>query len=546
MSEDVSAPEDPRPAGRPDLDGLRSWNADWRGLRVAVLGLSMTGFSAADTLAELGADVLVVTEKADEEYARLLPVIGVQLWAGSLAEPPAELVAFAPDVIVASPGFAPHHPVIQWARGRGIALWGDIELAWRVRDKVLRPDGTPAAWVLITGTNGKTTTTRLTAAMLAAAGLRAAPVGNIGVPVLDAVRDPAGFDVLVVEVSSHQLWYLSLASGPEALSPHAAVCLNLADDHLQWHGSAQGYRDAKAVVYRNTRVACVYNKSDVATREMVEEADVIDGCRAIGFDLGVPGPSDLGLVDGILVDRAFLAERRTSALELTTLDELAARGLGAPHVVANILAASALARSLDVAPAAIAAALADFRLDPHRIEVVATASGITWVDDSKATNPHAAASSLAAFPGAVWVLGGQLKGVDISELVAARGATVKAAIVIGVERAEIAQAFARHAPAIPFFEVDHAQTEDVMAQAVELAAGIARDGDVVLLAPAAASLDQFESYADRGQRFAAAVRARVDGAGGAGNATTTHDATNDGGASGDDHDGTLPPSADRR
>ncbi|MFF2633756.1 UDP-N-acetylmuramoyl-L-alanine--D-glutamate ligase [Microbacterium sp. NPDC058021] len=491
------------------LDTLTSWHADWRGLRVAVLGLSVTGFSVADTLAELGARVLVVTETAAEEYARLLPVIGADLWTGPLDEVPADLAAFAPDVIVASPGFAPHHPVIRWAQDAGIALWGDVELAWRVRDKVVRPDGRPADWVLITGTNGKTTTTRLTATMMAEAGLRAAPCGNIGVPVLDAVRDPAGFDVLVVELSSHQLWYLGLQQSPEPLSPAAAVCLNLADDHLQWHGSFQAYRDAKAVVYAHTRIACVYNKADVATREMVEQAEVVEGCRAIGFDLGVPGPSDLGVVDGILVDRAFLEERHTSALELTTVAALAERGLAAPHVVANILAAAALARALGVPPTAIAAALEHFRLDPHRIEVVAVAGGITWVDDSKATNPHAAASSLAAYPGAVWVVGGLFKGVDITDLVAGRGARAKAAIVIGTDRTAILEAFERHAPAVPVFEVDDTDTEEVMARVVELAAGIARDGDVVLLAPAAASFDQFASYEDRGHRFAEAVRARL-------------------------------------
>jgi len=491
------------------LDTLTSWHADWSGLRVVVLGLSVTGFAVADTLAELGADVLVVTESADEEYARLVPVVGARLWTGSLATVPAEVVAHAPEVVIASPGFAPHHPVVQWTRESGVALWGDIELAWRVRDKVLRADGTPSEWVLITGTNGKTTTTQLTAAMLVAGGLRAAPCGNIGVPVLDAVRDPGGFDVLVVELSSHQLWYLGLSQGADPVSPHASVCLNLADDHLEWHGSFEAYRDAKAVVYANTRAACVYNKSDEATLRMVEDADVVEGCRAIGFDLGVPGPSDLGVVDGILVDRAFLAERHTSALELTTLDDLAARDLAVPHLVANILAASALARSLDVAPAAIRDALAEFRLDPHRIEIVGRAGGITWIDDSKATNPHAAASSLAAYPGAVWVLGGVLKGVDVAQLVADRGTGVKAAIVIGVARTEITAAFARHAPAVPVFEVDHAQTEDVMTEVVELATGIARDGDVVLLAPAAASFDQFTSYAERGRRFAAAVQERI-------------------------------------
>ncbi len=352
------------------LDSLTSWHADWKGLRAAVLGLSVTGFSVADTLAELGAEVLVVTEKADEDYERLLPVIGARLWTGPLGSVPAELSDFAPDVVIASPGFSPAHPVISWARHSGIPLWGDVELAWRVRDKVVRPDGRPADWILITGTNGKTTTTRLTATMLVEGGLRAAPVGNIGTPVLDAVRDPEGFDALVVELSSHQLWYLGLQSGPDPVSPHASVCLNLADDHLEWHGSFEAYRDAKAHVYDSTRVACVYNKADAATQRMVEDADVVDGARAIGFDLGVPGPSDFGLVDGILVDRAFLEDRRTSALEITTVEDLERLGLAAPHMVANVLAASALARSLDVAPAAIRHALRTFQLDPHRMEVV--------------------------------------------------------------------------------------------------------------------------------------------------------------------------------
>ncbi|WP_440590363.1 UDP-N-acetylmuramoyl-L-alanine--D-glutamate ligase [Microbacterium phosphatis] len=493
------------------LDTLTSWNVDWKGLRVAVLGLASTGFSVADTLAELGADVLVLTETATEEYSRLLPVIGARLWEGPLATVPDELVAFAPEVVVASPGFPPSHAVVSWARESGVPLWGDIELAWRVRDKVPAASGEPAEWVFITGTNGKTTTTRLTATMLVEGGLRAAPCGNIGVPILDAVRDPAGFDVLVVELSSHQLWYLGLNDGPGSPSPHSAVCLNLADDHLVWHGSFDAYRDAKAHVYRHTRSACVYNKADEATLHMVEDADVVEGARAVGFDLGTPGPSDLGLVDGILVDRAFLEERRTSALELTTVEALAARDLAAPHIVANILAAAALARSLGVEPAAIRSALEHFRLDPHRIEVVARHAGVTWVDDSKATNPHAAASSLAAYPGAVWVVGGQLKGVDISELVALRGPASRAAVVIGIERAEVVAAFARHAPAVPVFEVDDAETETVMDRAVELAAAVAGDGDVVLLAPAAASFDQFTGYDDRGARFAAAVRARIDG-----------------------------------
>lgn len=492
------------------LSSLTSWHADWRGLRVAVLGLSMTGFSVADTLAELGSDVLVLSESAEEEYERLLPVIGARLELGSLAEVPAALVEFGPDVVIASPGFSPSHPLIRWAHESDIAIWGDVELAWRVRDKVLRADGTPADWVLITGTNGKTTTTQLTASLLVEGGLRAAPCGNIGVPVLDAVRDPAGFDVLVVELSSHQLWYLGQSRPEGQLYPHASVCLNLADDHLVWHGSAAAYRDAKAVVYRNTRVACVYNKADAATRIMVEEAEVVDGARAIGFDLGIPGPSDLGVVEGLVVDRAFLDDRARSALELTTIADLDRAGLAAPHIVQNILAASALARSLGTAPEAIHDALQRFELDAHRIQVIARHAGVVWVDDSKATNPHAAASSLRAYPGAVWIVGGDLKGVDIAELVADVGSTARAAVVIGIERGDVVAAFRRHAPVVPVFEVDAGETGQVMNRVVEIAAGIVGDQGTVLLAPAAASFDQFSSYADRGHRFAEAVRDWID------------------------------------
>jgi UDP-N-acetylmuramoylalanine--D-glutamate ligase len=492
------------------LETLTSWHADWKGLRVAVLGLSVTGFAAADTLTELGADVLVLSESASEDYERLIPVIGARLALGPLDGAPAELIEFAPDVVVASPGFAPSHPVIRWTLESDIALWGDVELAWRVRDKVVRADGTPADWVLITGTNGKTTTTQLTATLLVEGGLRAAPCGNIGVPVLDAVRDPAGFDALVVELSSHQLWYIAQSASEGQLVPHSAVCLNLADDHLVWHGSADAYREAKSFVYRNTRIACVYNKADEATMRMVEEADVTEGARAIGFDLGTPGPSDLGVVDGILVDRAFVDDRRNSAVELTTIDELDLAGLAAPHIVQNILAASALARALGTDPAAIRRALEAFRLDEHRIQVIARHAGITWIDDSKATNPHAAASSLRAYPGAVWVVGGDLKGVDVSELVADAGRTASAALVIGAERGDVLAAFARHAPEVQVYEVTTGETEDVMTRVVELAAGIATDGATVLLAPAAASFDQFESYADRGHRFADAVRTWIE------------------------------------
>ena len=487
------------------LDALTSWNADWAGLRVAVLGLGVTGFAVADTLTELGAEVLVIAPEVDDDRARILDVIGARVLRHPLDGVPDELVSFAPEVIVVSPGFHPDHPALQWAAVAGVAVWGDIELAWRVRDKV-----NTAEWILVTGTNGKTTTVQMAATFLAANGLRAAPCGNIGVPVLDAVRDPGGFDVLVVELSSYQLHHLP-KTGPGALHPWSSVVLNVADDHLDWHGSFDAYKAAKATVYENTKIACVYNRADEATRRMVEDAEVEEGARAIGFGLDVPGPSDFGVVDGILCDRAFLDDRRNAALEITSLDELEPRGLTAPHVVANILAASALARSFGVPVGVIHDALGDFRLDAHRIETVALAGGIRWIDDSKATNPHAAQASLAAFGKVVWIVGGLLKGVDVDALVAAHAARLRAAIIIGVDRAALVGAFARHAPELPVFEVVAADTDQVMPDAVALAARVAEDGDTVLLAPAAASMDQFADYGDRGRRFHEAVRSMLGG-----------------------------------
>lgn len=491
-----------------DLSLLTSWRSDWSGLRVAVLGLGVTGFSVADTLVELGAEVLVVAQTASDEHLQLLDVIGAAFVRADADVPPA-LAGFDAELLVVSPGFAPQHPLLLWAREQELEIWGDIELAWRLRDKVVRADGTPADWICITGTNGKTTTTQLTATMLVAGGLRAAPAGNIGIPVLDAIRDPQGFDALVIELSSHQLHWVNRNAGG-VLVPLSSVCLNLADDHLEWHGTREAYRDAKAKIYDNVRVACVYNLADEATREMVEDATVQDGARAIGFGLGVPGPSDVGLVDGILVDRAFLEERRTSALELATMDDLIPAGMDTPHMTANVLAAAALARSVGVTPAQVREGIRSFRMDHHRTEVVAEEGGILWIDDSKATNAHAADAALSGFTNVVWIAGGLLKGIDPAPLVAKHAKRLKGAVLIGADRSVLREAFRRHAPGVTVTEVTGDETGGVMSAAVRAAASVAVTGDVVLLAPAAASMDQFTDYADRGTRFAQAVREHLD------------------------------------
>ncbi len=478
---------------------LSSWHHDWSGLRVAVLGLGVTGFSVADTLVELGCRVRVITGAPDPERERLLDVIGAEWLIESDDEAQlADLEAFDPELVVVSPGYRPDHPLTTWATARDVTVWGDIELGWRLRDKT----GRIADWICITGTNGKTTTTQLTAHMLAAGGLRVTPAGNIGTPILDALRDPQGYDAIVVELSSFQLERLG------EISPYASACLNFADDHLDWHGGPEAYWAAKAKVYRNTQVACVYNRADPATERMVEAADVVEGARAISFGLDTPPSSGFGVVEGILVDRGYHAERRSEAFELVTVEELAERGIAAPHMVQNVLAACALARARGIEPGEIARAVLSFAPDPHRAQQLGEIRGLRWIDDSKATNAHAADASLRALNDVVWVLGGLLKGVDIDELVRTHAKRLRGAVVIGVNRAPVVEALRRHLGERPVVEIADAERDPsgIMSAAVAEALAIGRPGDTVLLSPAAASMDQFESYGDRGRRFQAAVR----------------------------------------
>ncbi len=239
------------------------------------------------------------------------------------------------------------------------------------------------------------------ASILKAGGLRTAAVGNIGVSVLDAVLGDEEYDVLAVELSSYQLhWAPSLRA-------HSAAVLNLAPDHLDWHGSMEAYAADKGRIYEGNQVACVYNVADKATEDLVREADVEEGCRAIGFTLGSPAPSQLGVVDGILVDRAFVEDRQKNAQELA---EVADVNPPAPHNIANALAAAALARAFGVPAKAVRDGLRAFTPDAHRIAHVADVDGVAYIDDSKATNTHAAEASLAAYESIVWIVGRTRQG----------------------------------------------------------------------------------------------------------------------------------------
>uniref|UniRef100_UPI0030F4486E UDP-N-acetylmuramoyl-L-alanine--D-glutamate ligase n=1 Tax=Nocardioides sp. GXZ039 TaxID=3136018 RepID=UPI0030F4486E len=485
--------------------------SSWDGVRAVVLGFGVSGFAAADNLTHLGASVTALADGATAaqlEKAELLEILGarVEIHQGATRTLPDDV-----DVVVTSPGFRPDSPLLEAAVARGVPVWGEVELAWRLRAP--GPDGEPAPWLCVTGTNGKTTTTQMLDSILRAAGLRSVAAGNVGLPIVEAVMDPAPYDVFAVELSSFQLHYT------DSMSAQAAAVLNLAPDHLDWYegwgtGTAmERYTADKGRIYHDVQRACVYNVADPGTEELVREADVVEGARAIGFTLGMPGVGMLGLVEDILVDRAFIEERATSAAELCTLADLApdAAEAPAPHVVANALAAAALARAHGVDRAAVGEGLRSFRLDAHRIAVVARADGVTWVDDSKATNPHAAQSSLQAYDPVVWIAGGLAKGARFDELVRSVASRLRGVVLIGRDRDVIAEALSRHAPDVRVITVEGGDTgsvdggPDLMRRVVEAAADLAVPGDTVLLAPGCASQDQFTDYAARGEMFAEAV-----------------------------------------
>ncbi|MEU5107837.1 MULTISPECIES: UDP-N-acetylmuramoyl-L-alanine--D-glutamate ligase [unclassified Streptomyces] len=469
--------------------------SDLAGRHVTVAGLGVSGVPAARALRGLGAAVTVVNgvdgERQRAEAAEL-EALGVTVRLGD-----GDTLPQGTDLIVTTPGWKPSSPLFQAAAQAGVPVWGDVELAWRLR----APDAPP--WLAVTGTNGKTTTVRMLAAILEAAGLRTAAVGNIGVSLLDVVLGEEPYDVLAVELSSYQLhWAPSLRA-------HSGAVLNLAPDHLDWHGSMAAYAADKGRIYEGNKVACVYNVADPATEDLVRAADVEEGCRAIGFTLGTPGPSQLGVVENILVDRAFVENRQKQAQELAEVSDV---NPPAPHNIANALAAAALARAYGVPPAAVRDGLRAFRPDPHRVEHVAEVAGVAYVDDSKATNTHAAQASLDSFEHIVWIAGGLAKGATFDELVVASAKRLRGVVLIGADRALIRQALARHAADVPVVDLDRTDT-GAMAAAVREAARLARPGDTVLLAPACASMDMFVNYNKRGDAFATAVRDLASGRG---------------------------------
>lgn len=446
-----------------------------RGRRVLVAGAAISGLAAARALVEFGAHVLVCDDSPDR-LAQLPPG----------CEPVRGLTAVPADtaLVVTSPGWRPDSPLLRSALDAGVEVIGEPELAWRWTLPGGPGEGRAPRWWAVTGTNGKTTTVGMLEAILTAAGRDVAACGNVGTPVIDAVR--AGRRDLVVELSSFQLHW------SPSLRPAGGCLLNVAEDHLDWHGGMAAYMAAKERAL--TGAVAVAGVDDPVA------AAALDRCSAptkVGVTLGEPAPGQFGVLEGVLTDRAL----GSGPLPLLGVDEVRPAG---PSGRIDALAAAALARAAGVTPSEVGEGLRRFSPGAHRGTVVGERGGVRFVNDSKATNPHAADAALTGYSRVVWIAGGVLKGASVTQLVQDHAHRLVGVVLVGIERGVFRDALLRHAPEVRVVEVRTGEHAPMM-NAVSLAAGMAAPGDVVLLAPAAASLDQFRDYAARGDAFASAV-----------------------------------------
>jgi UDP-N-acetylmuramoylalanine--D-glutamate ligase len=438
-----------------------------RDRRVVVVGAGVAGLGSARASVGLGADVLVSESRpaGELELSHDFQELGVKIAAGG--HEPAHLEGAS--LVVTSPGVPPDAPVLTWAEGLGIPVWGELELGARLCD---------VPYVAVTGTNGKTTTTAMIASCLRAGGINAIACGNIGHPFPVAATEQQ--DALVVEASSFQLRFV------ETFHPRVSVLLNLAPDHLDWHGSEQAYADAKANVYRaqGTGDTHVANRDDAWAASVSEAAP----CSLVWFRLGAPDEGEVGY-DG---DDLFSRLGDEGSLGIVDGERAGLR--------ADAAAAAAASLAFGLPAEAVRRGLASFVPAHHRGEIVAIVDGVRFVDNSKATNVHAALAAIDGVHDAVLIAGGRAKGVDLSPL-RARADRLVGVVAIGEAAPEVASVFeglvaVRRSGSI----------EDATRTALELAP---RPG-VVLLAPACASWDMFRSYEERGDRFAAAARALVE------------------------------------
>ena len=444
--------------------------------RFLILGAGVTGSAVANSLRSRGGLVTITDDNAQD----------------ALRPETINLANF--DAVVISPGWRQDHPLVAQVLSSNLHILNEIDLAWQIRTEIAPQQ----KWLALTGTNGKTTTVEMVAKILQTAGLKAVACGNVGDTVIEAVDRENAYDYLVLELSSFQLHWAKQAQFV------SAAILNIADDHLDWHGTFDAYADAKFSILERADIA-ILNADD---EQVVLRANRFTG-RKVFFSLDTPAPGEIGVVEELLVDRAFVAD----PLEAAMICELKDITPTVPHNVSNALAAAALARTVDVSHEHIQKALQEFKPGRHRIETVHESNSISWINDSKATNPHAASASLMSHLSVVWIAGGLAKGADMSSLVQRCKGRIKAAILIGADRQLIEDALQEHAPDIPRILVDApadyargGDSNSLMEAVVSQAAKLVAPEDTVLMAPACASMDQFISYADRGDRFAAAVR----------------------------------------
>ena len=447
------------------------------GKRILVAGAGVTGAACARALEKRGSHVTIVDEKVTtlEGFTVITP----------------SRVDFANfDLLLVSPGWREDHPVVVAARAARIALINEVDLAWSLKAPGQK-------WLALTGTNGKTTTVELAAAMLRSGGLAAVACGNVGTTVIEVVESAEKYDFLVLELSSFQLHWLEDA---EFVS---SAVLNIAQDHLDWHGSFDAYASDKLTILDKSMTA-ILNSQD---GEIVTRTTHWQG-RKVFFSLDTPSPGEMGVVEELLVDRAFVADPQEAAM----ICELVEVTPTVPHNVSNALAAAGLARTVGVSHEAIRSAITEFAPGRHRIETVLERDGITWINDSKATNPHAAAAAIMSALSVIWIAGGLAKGATMGTLVERIKSRVRLAILIGEDRELIASALTEHAPEIEIIRIDTpsqyskgGDNNALMEVVIRAAKEQANSGDTVLLAPACASMDQFVSYSDRGDRFRAAV-----------------------------------------
>lgn len=443
---------------------------EFSGKQVLILGGGVTGSAVAKIIEQLGAKVRIADERALTGFA---------------THPIDDLENLDYDLAIVSPGWQPNHPLIKALQKAQIEITNEIDIAWHFK-KLHQPN---QIWVAITGTNGKTTTTELAAAMLNAAGINANACGNVGNTVIESVLDQRNYEVLVIELSSFQIHWM------QAAQFQAVAILNIADDHTDWHGSFEAYTAAKIKLLDFAKLGII-NGQDA---HLVQAASSWSG-RKIFFTLDTPAPGELGLVEELLVDRAFSVEPSEAGMicELTEVQPTV------PHAVANTLAAAGIARAAGADLDGIRSAITNFKPGRHRIELVLEQSGIKWINDSKATNPHAAQASLMANPNSIWIAGGMAKGATFTELVSKCATRIKCALLIGSDRELIAAAL--KTAQIEYFLIEAGNGLTVMESVVQRARELAEPGDTVLLAPACASMDQFKNYSDRGEQFCEAVK----------------------------------------